>query len=194
MTKLSTRRRPAITDSTNRPSLALRLLILHLAISPLLFWRGCADPFELVKVTWLILIAVLLSTIAVLRGFAWRTIRWRLTDVGLVLFIASASVSAVSSLSWRISLWGAPENRFGLIAMIALAILFFATRSACRAEIDRRRLLAAGRRQQQQREGDRAPGAVTAACSSHPRPRPGDRPAAVPRSPARTRTWGWGRG
>ncbi|MFL5340612.1 MAG: O-antigen ligase family protein [Gemmataceae bacterium] len=125
-----------------RSSPALHLLTLHLAVSPLLFCRGTSDVFELAKVSWLILTAILLTVMAVTHRVSWPR-GGRLTAWGIGLFVASASASTAGSLSWRQSLLGTTDNRLGLIAIIALAILFFATRAIARTASDRRLLLTA---------------------------------------------------
>ena len=143
MTKLAARRRVMTAAPARGVTLAQRLLMLHLALSPLLFWRGCSDPFELVKFSWLILTVILLAALGISRSLAAPPGGWRLTDLGVGLFVLSVTASTMNSLSWRYSVWGTMENRVGLLAVVALAGLFWATRYCCNTAADRRRLLLA---------------------------------------------------
>src|SRR5262249_22817840 len=63
--------------------------------------------------------------------------------VGVLLFLASAAVSTVTSVSPRTSVLGTYENFAGLTTVAACAVLFFATRAPCRGPGDARPLLAA---------------------------------------------------
>jgi O-antigen ligase/tetratricopeptide (TPR) repeat protein len=63
--------------------------------------------------------------------------------LGVVLFVLSAAVSTVISRAAWISLQGANESYFGLLTVLAYAVLFFATRHLCRSAADARRLILA---------------------------------------------------
>jgi O-antigen ligase/tetratricopeptide (TPR) repeat protein len=60
-----------------------------------------------------------------------------------VLFLISAAVSTVTSISPRTSFYGAHDSFAGLVTITAYTVLFFATRQACRTPVQARRLLAA---------------------------------------------------
>ena len=60
--------------------------------------------------------------------------------LGVVLFVLSAVVSTVTSLSPWTSILGAHESYFGLLTFLAYAVLFFATRALCASVEDARRL------------------------------------------------------
>src|SRR5262249_27006553 len=60
-----------------------------------------------------------------------------------LFLMVSAIISTCASLSWRTSLWGAAETRFGLVTIIALSALYFATRAVCQVPGAARRLLQA---------------------------------------------------
>ena len=51
-----------------------RLLGLHLLLSPVLFCRSCAEPFESVKIAWLMLTALALLGL----GLNWLLEKWLL--------------------------------------------------------------------------------------------------------------------
>jgi len=63
--------------------------------------------------------------------------------LGVLLFVLSAGVSTALSRAPWISLQGANESYFGLLTVLAYAVLFFATRALCRTADDARRLMLA---------------------------------------------------
>jgi O-antigen ligase/tetratricopeptide (TPR) repeat protein len=63
--------------------------------------------------------------------------------LGFLLFLASAAVSTVTSISPRTSFFGAHESYAGLLTIAAYTVLFFATRRFCRTPVQARRLLMA---------------------------------------------------
>jgi O-antigen ligase len=123
-----------------------------LALAPLLFHVGTPGVFEFPKVQLLIGVAVLLSAL----GLTWLLGRgrwdgaalagwWRedLLATGWVLFLLSAVISTVTSLSPLTSLRGRADNPAGLLTLLSYAVLFFAVRLLCRHGADARRCLAA---------------------------------------------------
>jgi O-antigen ligase/tetratricopeptide (TPR) repeat protein len=115
-----------------------RLLVLHLLLSPLLFSTRTVEVFEANKAALLLATAVVLGALgaaAWLRRPAGGFLRLLLDDwlaLGVVLFAASAAVSAAFSVSPLISWRGDRTSWMGLRTVLAYLVLFFATRHACR--------------------------------------------------------------
>jgi O-antigen ligase/Tfp pilus assembly protein PilF len=107
-----------------------------------LFWRGVFEPFESVKATLLVIAAILLAALG-LTPIPKPRLPRDLVGLGALLFVVSAAVSTVFSLSWRTSLWGANESQFGLITIASSGVLYFGTRAVCTTPIAARRLLGA---------------------------------------------------
>jgi O-antigen ligase/tetratricopeptide (TPR) repeat protein len=140
---------------------ARAVLLLHLVLSPLVFANCTTEGFEFNKVALLVLTAIVLSALAASQtlgriagvppGERWRTGLLGLVRhygrqpiaLGIVLFLISAAVSTVTSISPRTSFFGAHESFGGLITVTAYCVLFFATRRYCRTQVEARRLLTA---------------------------------------------------
>jgi O-antigen ligase/tetratricopeptide (TPR) repeat protein len=126
------------------------LLFLHLFLSPLLFQRGLIEVFETPKVAALTFTAILLLAALVAqqvvfsspggtspkeKGGSKRAVDRGPRDLiawGFLLYLASALLSTLFSMSWRTSLYGEHENFVGLITVAAYVALFFGTRAFCR--------------------------------------------------------------
>jgi O-antigen ligase/tetratricopeptide (TPR) repeat protein len=120
------------------------VLVVHLALSPLLFSRETIEAFEYNKVALLVAAAIVLGALAP-RALALgpgRLARDPLA-LGVVLFVGSAVVSTLTSISPWTSVVGAHESDFGLTTFLAYAVLFLATRALCESVDDVRRLLLA---------------------------------------------------
>jgi O-antigen ligase/tetratricopeptide (TPR) repeat protein len=124
-------------------SLGIGLLLIHLALSPLVFWRETTEAFEFNKVLLLRAAALALGALALTTGTGQlirreRSLRELLRPLaelvqdpvalGFLLFAVSALVSTGTSLSPRTSLDGAPESFAGLSTVLAYTALFAATR------------------------------------------------------------------
>jgi O-antigen ligase len=123
------------------------LLFVHLLLSPLVFWRGTLEAFEYNKVALLTGTAILLCGLGAMavagRALAIDRIRClvRIPAVwGVGLFLLSACLSTVFSISPRTSFWGAHESYAGLLTCLAYVVLFFATVFLLRDAEDCRRL------------------------------------------------------
>jgi O-antigen ligase/tetratricopeptide (TPR) repeat protein len=137
------------------------LLQIQLVLMPLLFSRSAIEPFEFIKTSLLLLFTILLGALglAAVAGTLLTApdrsgaIRDRMRRgllalrepiaLGFLLFLLSAAVSTAGSVSPRISLFGAHDSNAGLLTILGLVVLFFATRMCCRDADDARRLLAA---------------------------------------------------
>src|SRR5262249_29797606 len=116
---------------------ARAILLLHLALSPLVFANCTTEGFEFNKVALLVLTAIALSALALsqtlrrlgrvppegrrrtgLLGLVRRYGRQPIA-LGFLLFLASAAVSTVTSISPRTSFFGAHESFAGLITVTA---------------------------------------------------------------------------
>jgi O-antigen ligase len=124
------------------------VLLLHLVLSPVLFCPWTAEVFEGPKAALLTATALILTGLAASSWFA-RGLRLRprlppdLATLGLVLFVGSAALSTVFSISPLQSWRGAPESRAGLQTLLGYLILYAATRSLCRTAEDGSRLWSA---------------------------------------------------
>jgi O-antigen ligase len=136
-----------MTDrSSSAPDLgapAHGLLLGFLALSPAVFWYGLIEPFEASKSALTQLAAVgfivLAVTAALGRSPAWTFTRLRglfrgPVGVAVLCGVLSAIVSTAFSLSPRTSLQGALDSNMGLGSVLALAVLFAASRALCRGE------------------------------------------------------------
>lgn len=85
------------------------------------------------------------AVLVALTPWAWapRALLGDPLRLGVVLFVLSAGVSTALSRAPWISLQGGNESYFGLLTVLAYAVLFFATRALCRSAGDARRLLLA---------------------------------------------------
>jgi O-antigen ligase/tetratricopeptide (TPR) repeat protein len=133
------------------------LLILHLTLSPLLFWTGLLDEFELVKVALLLVAALLLAAVGLSRCVSaagplpragwWLDVRrWLARDpvaLGVLCVLGSAALSTAASISPRLSLVGDFDSYGGLVTILGYAVLYFATRAWCRRLTDLYDLLGA---------------------------------------------------
>src|SRR5262249_938926 len=129
------------------------LLLLHLALSPLVFSTGTLEAFEFPKVLLLTATAILLGALGLcilLRTLALAQTGSRLVracsdpvGLGVVLLLVSAAASTAASISPRTSWLGTLHSHTGLGTVTAYTVLFFATRALCRTWADARRFLAA---------------------------------------------------
>jgi len=137
------------------------LLLIHLVLSPLVFSRFTVEPFESNKLAALLTTAILLGALGlcVLAGrwlspssgaTFWTEAPRRLAGLarepvglGFLLFLFSAIVSTVSSVSPQTSFQGAHESPAGLLTVLGYTVVFFATRALCCSPDDGRRLLLA---------------------------------------------------
>jgi O-antigen ligase len=127
------------------------ILFVFLVGSPVVFWHGLLEPFELCKssLTQVVALALLAVGVAAARGRSWS---WRWASVrelfagpaGLAVLAGclSAIFSTIFSMSPRTSIQGAADSHAGLVMVLALAILFGATRAVCRDADTATRLLA----------------------------------------------------
>lgn len=147
--------------STGAPGTLLRLvLLLHLALSPLVFWTRLMEEFEFAKVLFLLLMATVAATLALTGWIArlgtlpkgdWPAeMRRRLTEtvrdpvtLGVLLCAGSALLSTLTSISPRLSWFGEHDSFGGLVTILGYVLLFFATRAACPGPAHARWLLGA---------------------------------------------------
>ncbi len=125
-----------------------RVLLLHLVLSPLLFCTWTSDVFEGPKAALLTAAALVLAGLAasawIARGAPLRLpARPDLLTLGMILFVVSAALSTIFSISPLISWRGAPDSHAGLQTLLAYLVLYLATRGLCRTAADGRRLLGA---------------------------------------------------
>lgn len=113
------------------------VLGVHLFLSPLAFSPLTLEAFEFNKVMLLRLAVLVVLTVAIGSWFAGaRTslseLRGRLDllDGALLLFLATAAISAAQGLSPRTSILGADQRYQGLATLLCYALLFAATRWA----------------------------------------------------------------
>jgi len=106
------------------------------------FSRETVEAFEFPKVMLLVAAAAVLLALAP-WSLSPRALLRDPLRLGVVLFLLSAGVSTALSRAPWISLQGANESYFGLLTVLAYAVLFFATRALCRSAADARRLLLA---------------------------------------------------
>jgi O-antigen ligase/tetratricopeptide (TPR) repeat protein len=127
------------------------LLAVLLALAPLAFWPGALEPFESCKAVLVELgaLAFLVGVGVTGAGREWTACRgwWRgLTGdpVSLAVLLSglAAVVSTLTSLSPRTSLFGNHEGGMGLLAILALGVIYFATRTVCIGAAEARILLA----------------------------------------------------
>jgi O-antigen ligase len=125
------------------------ILFAHLLLSPLVFYRGTLEVFEYNKVTLLRGTGIVLLGLGLAAwiGRSWREFRAILRPLirepivwGVVLFLLSAALSTITSISPRTSFWGANESYAGLFTVFAYAVMFFGTLALCRTAEDCRRL------------------------------------------------------
>ena len=125
----------------NHPtSQARALLTAFLALSPIVFWYGLIEPFEACKSSLAQLTAVALVALGVAAacGQPWRWARVGMCGlfggpVGLAVLcgVVSAVVSTACSISPRTSIRGALDSSMGLGSVLALAVIFAASRAVC---------------------------------------------------------------
>jgi O-antigen ligase len=133
------------------------LLGLQLALAPLVFSTRTLEVFEFPKVMLLVAGAVVIATgalaLALERGARGggravapglvASLRREPLAWGVLLYLASASLSTLTSLSPRTSFWGAHESFFGLVTVAAYGVLYFAVRGLCAQAAHARALLLA---------------------------------------------------
>lgn len=135
------------------------LLFVHLVLSPLIFSSATVETFEFNKALLLRLTAILVAalrietllargTVGTLPSFAslgaaCRGLIRQPLALGVLLFLVSAALSTITSLSPRTSFFGAHTSYAGFLTLTAYAVLFVATRAACPTWTDGRRLLGA---------------------------------------------------
>ena len=124
------------------------VLQLHLVLSPLVFSTWTADAFEGPKALLLLATGLILAGLAASAWIARGApiglrLPMDLATLGLVLFVGSAAVSTVFSISPLISWRGAAESCAGLQTLLNYLAVFLATRSYCRTAHDARGLLLA---------------------------------------------------
>lgn len=137
--------------------LARGLLVGLLVLLPALLWTGATNAFEYPKL-WLLHLGALalaalglsrlLAEMVVPRGWSplrqgWMTLRSDLLTSGVLLFVLSATLSTVASISPLTSLRGQEQSPGGLGTVLAYAVVFLAARWTCRGVDDVRRLLGA---------------------------------------------------
>jgi O-antigen ligase/tetratricopeptide (TPR) repeat protein len=119
--------------------------------APLAFSTGNVDPFLFVKATLLAISAAAAGAAAVLSS-PWpefpreaRPSRPRVDPltVGLALCVISASLSAVLGIGPLTAVRGAEGSSSGLLTIMSLVVLFFATDRLVRTEREERQLLSA---------------------------------------------------
>ncbi len=149
-TRLRARRGDALARRVGRA-----LLMLLLAGTPLLFSRLTVEAFEFPKVMLLRAVAIVLAGGALalgleraltrgpgaLRQACAERVRHEPLSWGVLLYVASACLSSATSLDPRTSLWGAHESFFGLLSVLAYAVVFFAVRVLCGTPVHARALL-----------------------------------------------------
>jgi O-antigen ligase/tetratricopeptide (TPR) repeat protein len=127
--------------------LARALLFTLLLLIPLVFSRETVEAFEFNKVTLLHAGALALAALLAIRLLGARPVPggWRMDPLalGVLLFVASALVSTLASISPLTSLYGTQESYAGLLTVLAYGILFAATRAVIGGVEDARRLLLA---------------------------------------------------
>jgi O-antigen ligase/tetratricopeptide (TPR) repeat protein len=152
----------ALRNGTGTPAegfpLGLGLLLIHLVLSPLVFWRETGEVFEFNKVLLLRVAALTLGALGLATGAGQFVRRERclrallrpLADLaqdpvalGFLLVAVSALVSTWTSLSPRTSLDGAADSFAGLGTVLAYTVLFAATRWLTPTAAAGRRLLLA---------------------------------------------------
>jgi O-antigen ligase len=124
--------------------IARGLLAGMLLLTPVIFWRGGLEPFELCKVALVQLTALGLLVTAGMAassgcaGLNWHSLRKRLVHLAgdpvsaaMLLGALSATLSTVTSLSPRTSWHGRYENGMGLMTTLAMLVVYFATRIVC---------------------------------------------------------------
>jgi O-antigen ligase/tetratricopeptide (TPR) repeat protein len=115
--------------------LARGLLLLHLVLCPLIFCQATVEVFEYNKTALLMVVALLLAGLLLpwlpavdeLRQGMQRCWRDPLL-LGLLLFLLSALLSTIFSISPRTSWRGAPDSHAGLKTLLAYGVLFLVTR------------------------------------------------------------------
>jgi O-antigen ligase len=134
------------------------LLLAHLVLSPLVFSRDTVEAFEYPKVALLMLVAIALAALEaahllaivaaaprplVALGNRIRAATGDPVTLGVMLFLASALVSTLTSMSPRTSLLGDHESFGGLGTVLSYGVVFFATRRLHRNASDAGWLLVA---------------------------------------------------
>jgi len=116
--------------------LACALLLVHLVLCPLIFSQATVEVFEYNKTVLLMVVALLLAGLLLPRLPAPDEIhqgmqRWRRDPLllGMLLFLLSALLSTVFSISPRTSWRGAPDSHAGLKTLLAYGVLFLVTRA-----------------------------------------------------------------
>lgn len=119
-----------MTDHPETTPAARGVLVAYLVLSPAAFWYHLIEPFEAPKAAVTQLAALAVVVLGVWRG-GWQLFRGPV-GVAVLLGVASAVVSSVFSVSPATSLRGALDSNMGLGSVLALAVLFAASRAVCR--------------------------------------------------------------
>jgi hypothetical protein len=105
-----------------------RLIWVALALTPVLVLRSAAEPFQLPKATFVLLVAVALAVLLIARFLEKGRVHVTRTVFlpAFALYIISAVVVTVTSSAPRISLWGEYRYFVGSALLIGIAVLVFA--------------------------------------------------------------------
>lgn len=128
------------------------LLLAHLFLSPMLFSYDTVESVESVKVALLMMCAITLTALGLC---AWvgqgqlvnnllefgRQLRRDPICIGVLLFLVSATLSTIWSISPRVSFFGEAVSEGGWLTIAGYTALFFATRWMCRSAQDMSTLL-----------------------------------------------------
>ena len=102
-----------------------------LGLSVVLFIPGLLEQFEVPKTELIRVFGFACLAWAVAGGWPWRT-RRTLLDVAVIVWLAAEVAVTLASVSPRLSLFGEPEQREGLITSMALVGFYAAARLAGR--------------------------------------------------------------
>jgi O-antigen ligase len=100
-----------------------------LGLSVVLFVPGLLEQFEVPKTELIRVCGLACLAWAVAGGWPWRTKRTFL-DFAVLVWLAAEGVATLASVSPRLSLFGEPEQREGLITSVSLVGFFAASRLA----------------------------------------------------------------
>jgi O-antigen ligase len=105
-----------------------RLIWLALALTPVLVLRSAAEPFQLPKATFVLLLAVAMGVLLIARFLEEGRVHVTRTVFlpAFALYIISAVVVTATSSAPRISVWGEYRYFVGSALLIGIAVLVFA--------------------------------------------------------------------